>query len=58
MEPKEIPIGEARYHPCKKCGRVTKQTVQLYNLNDPNGGKVWHCGGCKENVEWCERGRI
>ena len=51
MKPKEKP--NPRYAPCKHCGgKVTKQTVELYNPKDPNGGEVWHCSMCKQNVEW------
>jgi hypothetical protein len=46
------PLGENRYAPCKKCGTITKQTVILYNPADPNGGTVWYCTNCKENIEW------
>ena len=51
-KPEDKPIGEARYHPCPNCGRITKQIVKLYNPKDPEGGKVWYCISCKKNVEW------
>ena len=48
-------LGEFRNHPCPKCGRTTKQVVALYNPDDVNGGEVWKCIACKENIEWVNR---
>jgi len=49
---KETPIGTSRQAKCKKCGKITKQIIALYNPKDINGGTVWYCENCKENIEW------
>jgi len=46
------PIRTSRQAKCKKCKKVTKQTVKLYNPHDPDGGTVWYCENCKDNIEW------
>ena len=51
----EIPELIARHAPCKKCGRITKQIIALYNPRDPNGGEVWQCTICNSNTEWVKK---
>ena len=55
MNTKEKPTP--RHAKCPKCREVTKQTIELYNPADPNGGEVWYCHSCKQNIEWYKKGK-